>query len=634
MARKPLLAVCAAAALAVSALVPTAQAAGPAPAKTPVTVGADRFIVTYTNGAKPVSDRMQVQNAKAEKHGKKVKASRILGTGAELVQLDSKLDAQAAAAFMDSLKSQPGVATVEIDRLLQPASVPTDPYYSTKQWDMKAGAGGMNVEPARDIATGKGIVVGVVDTGITSHPDLDANILPGYDMISDAGAARDGDGRDSDPSDMGDWMEATDRCNPYRVFQPSSFHGSHVAGTIAAIANNGIGIAGVAPDAKIVPVRVLGHCGGYTSDIIDGMLWAAGISVPGAPTNANPANVINLSLGGPGSCSYAQQQAVDKITAKGVTIVVAAGNNAKNASGFNPANCSGVITVASNGPTGDMSYFSNYGSTIEIMAPGGDMSKAQSDGILSTVSLGQRGPTTSGYSYMQGTSMAAPHVAGLAALLYQVKPDITPAQVLTAIQKTARPAECSKGCGSGIADAAAAVTYVTGGTTPTPSPTPTPTPDPTPTPTPTGNALANGDFENGRTGWSGTTEAIWNNSSYAHGGSWYAEMLGFGKSKTEYLEQRVTVPSNGTLSFYLRVGTDETTTSSQYDKLKVEVRTTYGSTVLKTLATYSNLDASSSYSLKTLDLSAYAGKTITLRFNASEDSMNATTFFIDDVVVR
>ncbi|MEE7547807.1 S8 family serine peptidase, partial [Xanthomonas sp. Kuri4-1] len=169
---------------------------------------------------------------------------------------------------------------------------------------------GINVRPAWDKATGNGVVVAVIDTGITSHPDLDANILPGYDFISDTFVSRDGDGRDADPSDEGDWNPVQGEC--YTTPSPSpitdsSWHGTHVAGTIAAVTNNAVGVAGTAYNAKIVPVRVLGRCGGYTSDIADAIVWASGGSVSGVPANANPAEVINMSLGGSGTCSTTYQ---------------------------------------------------------------------------------------------------------------------------------------------------------------------------------------------------------------------------------------------------------------------------------------------------------------------------------------
>lgn len=615
MARKSLLALCAATALAACTIMP----ANAAPA-TPKADGADRFIVTYADGPDAHPQRATAQKAQAAKKGKNVKESRIMGTGAEVIVLDSKLDAAATASFMADLKAQPGVAAVEVDRIMRPTAVPTDPSYASSQWDMKANPG-MNVEPARDIATGAGVTVAVIDTGITPHSEFSGRVLPGYDMISDASIARDAGGRDSNPNDEGDWVEANDPdCGDGR-FYSSSWHGTHVAGTVLAGANNGIGIAGVAPQAKLVPVRVLGRCGGYTSDIVDGMLWAAGLPVPGLPANANPAKVLNMSLGGSGQCSSTQQRAINQITAAGSTIVVAAGNDGQDVAGYDPGNCSGVITVASSTPSRSLAWYSNYGTRIDITAPGGDTS-VSGGGIYSTVNTGVRTQSSAGYGWMQGTSMAAPHIAGLAALMYQADPTITPSKVLSVIKSTAKPMTCSKGCGAGLADAAAAVKAVAGngggggggGETPV-------------------STLVNGGFEQGSTGWAGDTWTIGTDPTHpARSGAGYLWLLGYGKTTAEQVNQTVTVPAGGKLSFYLKVNSAETSTYTAYDTLKVEVRDTAGY-LLKTAATYSNKDKGSSYVLRTVDLSAFAGQKVQLRFSANEDSMYATTFLVDDVAL-
>ncbi|MFN2330240.1 MAG: S8 family serine peptidase, partial [Chromatocurvus sp.] len=168
----------------------------------------------------------------------------------------------------------------------------------------------------------------------------------GYDFISSSSTARDGNGRDPDARDEGDWFGYLECAGAPFLSQNSSWHGTHVAGTIAAVTNNNQGVAGIAPRAKILPVRVLGRCGGTLSDIQEGMLWAAGISVPGVPNNPNIAQVINLSLGGAGSCDASMQDVINQITAVGTSVVVAAGNSNSDASGFTPASCNNVITVA------------------------------------------------------------------------------------------------------------------------------------------------------------------------------------------------------------------------------------------------------------------------------------------------
>jgi serine protease len=285
--------------------------------------------------------------------------------------------------------------------------------------------------------------------------------VPGYDFINDVLVANDGDGRDSNPSDPGDWITAKESATGYFKGCPtsdSSWHGTHTAGTIGAASNNGVGVAGINWQSKILPVRVLGKCGGYMSDIIDGMRWSAGLSVTGVPANANPAKVINMSLGGAGSCSSEMQTAVNQVVAAGTTIVVSAGNSNLNASGFTPASCNGVITVAATSISGNKASYSNYGATIEISAPGGDTGNL----IASTWNTGTTIPLADAYAYMGGTSMAAPHVAGVASLLYSLNQHLTPAEVLAHLQAsvTAFPAggTCTTAnCGSGIVNAGAAV---------------------------------------------------------------------------------------------------------------------------------------------------------------------------------
>jgi subtilisin family serine protease len=291
-----------------------------------------------------------------------------------------------------------------------------------------------------------------------------------------------------------------------------------VAGIIGAAGNNGDGVAGVNWISPIVPVRVIGKCGGFISDIADGMRWAAGLPVSGVPANAHPARVLNLSLGGVGACSPTYQNAIDAINAAGSIVVVAAGNNGSNLNfnTFQPANCNNVIAVAATDRDGDKAIYSNYGSTVEISAPGGETftgspDPAPQNGILSTLNTGVTSPITGTYSYYQGTSMAAPHVAGVLSLMASISPTLNFTQSLQTLQDTARnfPAgsSCNTSiCGSGIVDAGAALDAIdspivptetaTASATPTASNTPTatatgtPTPSTTPSPTETASATA------------------------------------------------------------------------------------------------------------------------------------------------
>jgi serine protease len=210
---------------------------------------------------------------------------------------------------------------------------------------------------------------------------------------------------------------------------------------------------------------VLGKCGGYDSDIIDAITWASGGTVSGVPANTNVAKVINMSLGGGGACTTATQSAITAAVNRGTTVVVAAGNSNANAANFSPASCNNVISVAATNRAGSRAEYSNFGSVVDIAAPGGEMRTATSGGILSTLNAGTKTPTSESYDYYQGTSMAAPHIAGLAALVKSANSALTPAQIESAIKTNSRalPGTCSGGCGAGLADAAKTVQAVTGG---------------------------------------------------------------------------------------------------------------------------------------------------------------------------
>ncbi len=215
-----------------------------------------------------------------------------------------------------------------------------------------------------------------------------------------------------------------------------------------------------------MPVRVLGKCGGYTSDIADGIIWASGGTVSGVPTTTTPAKVINMSLGGSGACDTTTQAAINSARSRGTVVVIASGNDNDNANNYNPGNCAGVVNVASTNRSGGRAYYSNYGTSIDVAAPGGAMNSANdSNGILSTYNTGTTVPGSDSYGYSQGTSMAAPHVAGVAALILQKKPTATPDEVESILKTTTRafPATCTS-CGTGIVDAAAAVAKATGTT--------------------------------------------------------------------------------------------------------------------------------------------------------------------------
>jgi len=360
---------------------------------------------------------------------------------------------------------------IEPDVWVTAQKIAVDDEFFPLQWDMATpteSAYGIDLPIARDRFIGEpgaGARVAILDTGIQYHPDLPS--LPATWAGSNKGW--DFYDQDSDPTDPGDACSS----DPY---PSSSWHGTHVAGTIAAIANNGIGVAGIAPGADLVYGRVLGECGGYLTDIADAIRWAAGLTVAGTsiPVLSPAAKVVNLSLGGSGSCDSYMQKAITAARNAGTTVVVAAGNDDSDASNFTPANCNGVITVGATGLTGKRSWYSNYGSTVEISAPGGDSevtSETYIHGeIISTLNSGVTVPGEPIYEWYQGTSMATPHVVGVVALMLSRKPSLTPAQIETAIKSSATPFPADDStnacvntglvCGAGILNARAAIDAV------------------------------------------------------------------------------------------------------------------------------------------------------------------------------
>jgi len=365
-----------------------------------------------------------------------------------------------------NLQQRTDVEYVQLNYIVYPFLEPNDQYYPA-QWHYRNNGtgpgqspGGINLPVAWDHTTGnQNVVVAVIDTGILpNHPDISGsgNLVAGYDMITSNFTANDVDGRDADPTDAGDAVTAGE-CGPGKPLRRSSWHGTHVAGTIGVgLTNNVDGVAGIIWQGSVQSVRVLGKCGGNSVDINDGIRWAAGLPVPGVPDNATPADVINMSLGAyiPCSNSPALQAAINDAVNAGTTVVVAAGNDARNANGALPAGCDNVITVAAADYNGNLvGRYSNFGDVVEIMAPGGDVladvdQDGNNDGVLSMVQ--------GGYAFYNGTSMAAPHVAGVAALLLSHDPNLTPQQVSDAITANAIPRtnqQCPQPCGAGLLNA-------------------------------------------------------------------------------------------------------------------------------------------------------------------------------------
>jgi len=429
----------------------------------------DRLIVKYKDAAAAGKsaahvpaigkERMAFAARAGQQFGVSMKALHGIATGAHVLELNRKMSIDEVAALARELEARdPSVEYAEPDRIMQTMFTPNDPRYS-EQWHYYETNGGLRLPAAWDKATGAGINVAVIDTGYRPHADLSGQFVQGYDFISSATMANDGGGRDTDARDPGDAIIAGECGSGVPAQdQASSWHGTHVSGTIAALTNNGVGVAGVAYGAKIVPARVLGKCGGYTSDIADAIIWSSGGAVSGVPANANKARVINLSLGGAGACSSSMQSAINGARSRGTVVVVAAGNSNTDASSANPANCAGVVTVAAVGRSGGRAPYSNYGSVVDVAAPGGDSNGA----VLSTLNSGRTAPGSDSYAFYQGSSMATPHVAGVAALMLSKNANLTPDEVESKLKSTARafPAICS-GCGTGIVNAAAALDVTT-----------------------------------------------------------------------------------------------------------------------------------------------------------------------------
>ena len=371
------------------------------------------------------------------------------------------------------LAQDPAVEYVEIDELARPLFTPLDPGFTLNQWHMKAAssadAGATNLPNAWDATTGSGVVVAVIDTGYRPHADLNASLLPGYDFVTFDLANSNGGGLGGNGLDPGDW-EAAGQCSTGSPAVNSSWHGTHVAGTIAA-ANNTVGGIGTAFNAKILPVRALGTCGGFGSDIAAAMRWSAGLSVPNVPANANPAKVLNLSLGGPGPCTQVYQDAVDAVRAAGSAVVAATGNDGTRVIG-RPANCVGVIAVTAHTRLGDNANYADIGVGTTLSGPGGGngfLVAGAGEKIYSTMNLGTRTPGADGFSMLAGTSMATPHVSGVLALLKSLRPSLTPDQLASVVSNSARPfpagSYCASrsDCGAGMLDATRAVASVNAG---------------------------------------------------------------------------------------------------------------------------------------------------------------------------
>ena len=383
---------------------------------------------------------------------------REMSTGAHVLRLPQTLPLSQVEAIAQRLAADPDIEYAEPDYRVYPTLTPNDPQFPL-QWHLTDPLGGINATAAWDITTGSAnTVIAIIDTGRTPHPDLDARMLPGYDFITDPLMANDLDARDADPNDPGDWVNAADKVSPKFsncTVENSSWHGTLVAGVLAAATQNGVGLAGIDWAGRILPVRSLGKCGGQSSDTADAMAWAAGFTVPGIPDNPNPAKVLNLSLGSANACSASYRAVIPQILAAGKIIIAAAGND-NNSADHSPASCVGVINVAAIGRSGNKASYSNFGPKITLAAPGGENGSLLT--LSNTGTTVQANPTTTGTS---GTSFSAPVVSGIVALMVALRPDLDSVAVTRILAASVRPfpdSTCDTSiCGAGIIDAAAAV---------------------------------------------------------------------------------------------------------------------------------------------------------------------------------
>ncbi len=457
---------------------------------------------------------------------------------------------------LQALRSNPSVAYIEADRQVTASGDQTGATWGLDRVDQRNLPLSSTYHYDR---TGSGVRAYIIDTGVlTSHSEFTGRTVAGYSAINDG--------------------RGTTDCNG---------HGTHVAGTVGGTKY------GVAKQVTIVPVRVLNCQGsGTDSGVIAGIDWVTS-------NHASGPAVANMSLGG--GVSSALDAAVNNSIADGVVYAVAAGNENTNACNGSPSRVPAALTVGSTTSTDARSSFSNYGSCLDLFAPGSSITSAWYTSATATNTI-------------SGTSMATPHVAGVAALYLQANPSASPAAVSSAIVNNATTGKVTS---PGTGSPNRLLHSLFGGTTPPP----------------TGNLLGNPGFESGNTVWSGTTGVIDSSAGRpARTGSWKAWLNGYGTARTDTLSQTITLPSTTkTLSFWIRIDSAETTTSTAYDTLKVQI---VSGGVTTTLATYSNLNEGTGYVQRSIGLGAYVGRTVTVKFVGAEDNSLQTSFVIDDTAVQ
>ena len=380
------------------------------------------------------------------------KESREITDGLHLLKVQSAAG-ESTEATLTRLRADSTVESAEIDQRRFPHAVPNDPLFTGQWYEQATQPAGIDAITAWDTTTGSDtLVIAELDTGVRyDHPDLlmasaSGKLLPGYDFVSDPNIANDGDGRDADASDPGDWITTADAATAAFsgcTVENSSWHGTRVAGILGALSNNATGITGITWKPKILPVRVLGKCGGLDSDILDAMRWAAGLHVNGVPDNVHPAQIINMSLGGTGACTAAEQTVISEVVAAGVTVVISAGNEGGPVD--SPANCAGVAGIAGLRNIGTKVGFSSLGPEVALASPGGNCVNASGACLFSidtTINSGTTTPGTNTYTDQMnpnlGTSFSAPIVSGIAGLMASVNAHLKPAQIIARLKEGAK----------------------------------------------------------------------------------------------------------------------------------------------------------------------------------------------------
>jgi serine protease len=378
--------------------------------------------------------------------------SREITNGLHLLQVQSATG-ESIDATLARLRADPDVESVDIDQRRFPHAVPNDPLFTGQWYEQATQPAGIDAVTAWDTTTGRSdVVIAELDTGVRyDHPDLlaasaNGRLLAGYDFVSNSTIANDGDGRDADASDPGDWITTADAATTAFsgcTVENSSWHGTRVAGILGALSNNATGITGITWLPKILPVRVLGKCGGVDSDILDAMRWAAGLHVTGVPDNTHPAQIINMSLGGTGACTSAEQTVINEVAAAGVTVVISAGNEGGPVD--SPANCAGVAGIAGIRQVGTKVGFSSLGPEAALAAPAGNCVNASGACLFSidtSINNGTTTPGTNGYTDQMnpnlGTSFSSPIVAGIAGLMTSVNGNLKPAQLIARLKEGAK----------------------------------------------------------------------------------------------------------------------------------------------------------------------------------------------------